>query len=69
MSKQKSATNSRKGGGKKTTSGASSGGGATRNAAPTARRSQAAQSVKARKNARASGATPAEKRHAGIRRS
>jgi hypothetical protein len=70
MSKQKTARNTRKGGGKKKAAGVS-GGTRTRSAkeVPTARHSDAARRATISRNAKATGATSAEKRHAGIGRS
>jgi hypothetical protein len=70
MSKQKTALNSRKGGGRKSAKGASIGSRASAGSTvQTSRRRVAAMSATARKNAKASGPTPARKRHAGIGRS
>jgi hypothetical protein len=69
MSKQKTALNSRKGGGKKRANGVWSNSRSTsKTEIPTARRLDASLRAKIRKNAKASGPTPAEKRHAGIGR-
>ena len=69
MSKQKNALNSRRGGGKKKAQSMSSGSRtATTAGRRTARRTDASRRAKFAKNAKASGPTPAEKRHAGIGR-
>jgi hypothetical protein len=71
MSQQKTSLNSRKGRGTKAASNGSNANSSPSGSAGvrTARQTTAALRSKVAKNAKASGPTPAEKRHAGIRRS
>jgi hypothetical protein len=67
MSKRKTATNSRKGGGKKRGSNVSTAARST-SEPRNSRRTDSAQRANMAKNAKTTGPTPKEKRHAGLKR-